>query len=91
MIVSQSRSMGATDTLALRFVGSNVPIGSSVATVVRRDRSFTEVGSLPFTDGNETITLTLSGTPQTGDVVNVIITVNGTNNELNYPARITII
>jgi hypothetical protein len=85
-----SISMGAGDTLDLYFSGTNIPSGSSASYVIRRDLKFVDEGALPFTGGEQSIPLTFDTTPQTGDVVNVIINVSGSQNELNYPAKLTI-
>ena len=85
-----SISMGAGDTLDLYFNGTNIPSGSSASYVIRRDLKFVDEGALPFTGGEQSIPLTFDTTPQTGDVVNVIINVSGSQNELNYPAKLTI-
>lgn len=85
-----SITMGAGDTLDLFFDDTNIPANSTASYVIRRDLKFVDEGALPFTGGDQSIPLTFDTTPQTGDVVNVIITVNGSQNELNYPAKLTI-
>ena len=84
-------TMGASDSLDLTFTSTNIPSGSTASYVIRRNLSYVEEGPKAFTSGNETITLAFPTPPQTDDVVNVIISVSGSNNELNYPAKLTII
>lgn len=84
-------TMGVADSLDLRFSGSNIPSGSTSSYVIRRDLSYVEQGPQVFLNGDETITLSFTNPPQTDDVVNVIISISGSQNELNYPAKLTII
>ena len=81
----------AGDVLSIDFSGTNVPAGSAGWYVIRRERAFVSLGALPFVAGAETVTIPLTATPQTGDLVSLVIEAAGTRNELNFPAVLTVV
>jgi len=81
----------AGDVLSIDFSGTNIPAGSAGWYVIRRERAYVSLGALPFVAGDETVTIPLTSTPQTGDIVSLLIEVDGSRNELNFPARLTVV
>ena len=70
--------------------GSNVPSGSNAMVTIQRDTKMVEQNNLPFSLGEQIITISPDSALQNNDVWTVSLTVSGTDNFLTFPARITL-